>query len=151
MNRRTTASLVLAAALTATLVPSGCSGSADGPVAVSAGPTAAATPAGGAELGAAEFAAALKRSGTTVVDVRTPQEFAQGHLPGAVNLDVSAPDFASQIATLDPSKPYAVYCRSGNRSGVAVAAMVEQGFTAAYHLQGGIGAWQDAGGEVTTG
>lgn len=151
MNRRTIASLALAAALAATLTTSGCSGDADSPVAVSAGATASTAPASGSELGAAEFAAALKRSGTTVLDVRTPQEFAEGHLPGAVNLDVSSPDFASQIATLDPTQPYAVYCRSGNRSGVALAAMAEQGFTAAYHLQGGIGAWQEAGGEVTTG
>ena len=85
------------------------------------------------------------------MDVRTPQEYAQGHLPGAVNVDVSSPDFAAQIATLDPNAPYAVYCRSGNRSGVAVATMAEQGFTGAYHLGGGIGAWQDAGGEVVTG
>ena len=151
MTRRPTAALVLAAAMAATLATSGCSGSADSTVAVSAGPTASAAPTNGAELGAAEFASALKRPGTTIVDVRTPQEYAQGHLPGAVNVDVSSPDFAAQIATLDPSAPYAVYCRSGNRSGVAVAAMAEQGFTAAYHLGGGIGAWQEAGGEVVTG
>ena len=151
MTRRSTAALVLAAVVAATLATSGCSGSADSTVAVSAGPTASAAPTTGAELGAAEFAAALKRPGTTIVDVRTPQEYAQGHLPGAVNVDVSSPDFAAQIATLDPSAPYAVYCRSGNRSGVAVATMAEQGFTDAYHLGGGIGAWQDAGGEVVTG
>ena len=150
MTRRRTAALALAAVVAATLVTSGCSGS-DGTVAVSAGPTASAAPTSGAELGAAEFAAALKRPGTTIVDVRTPQEYAQGHLPGAVNVDVSSPDFAAQIATLDPNAPYAVYCRSGNRSGVAVATMAEQGFTEAYHLGGGIGAWQSAGGEVVTG
>ncbi|HYN68171.1 MAG TPA: rhodanese-like domain-containing protein [Ornithinibacter sp.] len=151
MTRRPTTVLVLAAVLAATLVTSGCSGSADGTVAVSAGPTASAAPASGAELGATDFAAALKRSGTTIVDVRTPQEYAQGHLPGAVNLDVSSSDFGARIAALDPSAPYAVYCRSGNRSGVALAAMADQGFTAAYHLGGGIGAWQEAGGEVVTG
>ena len=151
MNRRSTAALVLAAVVAATLATTGCSGSADSTVAVSAGPTASAAPANGAEIGAAEFAAALKRPGTTIVDVRTPEEYAQGHLPGAVNVDVSSPDFAAQIATLDPSAPYAVYCRSGNRSGVAVATMAEQGFTNAYHLGGGIGAWQNAGGEVVTG
>lgn len=151
MNRRSTAALVLAAVVAATLATSGCSGSTDSTVAVSAGPTASAAPANGAEVDAAEFAAALKRPGTTIVDVRTPQEYAQGHLPGAVNVDVSSPDFAAQIETLDPSAPYAVYCRSGNRSGVAVATMAERGFTNAYHLGGGIGAWQDAGGEVVTG
>ena len=151
MTRRRTVALALAAVVAATLVTSGCSGSSDSTVAVSAGPTASAAPTAGAELGAAQFAAALKRPGTTILDVRTPQEYAQGHLPGAVNVDVSSPDFAAQVATLDPSAPYAVYCRSGNRSGVAVATMAEQGFTNAYHLGGGITAWQDAGGEVVTG
>jgi len=151
VTRRTTAALVLAVALAGTFATAGCSGSSDSTVAVSAGPTAAAAPANGAKIGAADFAAALKRPGTTIVDVRTPQEFAQGHLPGAVNFDVSSPDFSTQLAALDPSAPYAVYCHSGNRSGVAVATMAEQGFTDAYHLQGGITAWEQAGGEVVTG
>ena len=149
-RRRRTAALALAAVVAATLATSGCSGS-DSTVAVSAGPTASAAPTAGAELAPADFAAALKRPGTTIVDVRTPQEYAKGHLPGAVNVDVSAPDFATQVASLDPSAPYAVYCHSGNRSGVAVAAMADQGLTNAYHLQGGITAWQQAGGEVVTG
>ena len=148
MTRRTTAALVLAVALGGTLATSGCSGSSGTTVAVSAGPTASTAPTAGAELGAAEFAAALKRPGTTIIDVRTPQEFAQGHLPSAVNIDVSSPDFAARLATLDPNAPYAVYCHSGNRSGVAVAAMAGQGFTDAYHLRGGITAWQRAGGDV---
>ena len=150
MNRRTTAALVLAVALAGTLATSGCSGASDGTVSVSAGPTASAAPTATAALGPAEFAAALKRPGTTIVDVRTAAEYAEGHLPGAVNVDVSSPDFPARLATLDPSAPYAVYCRSGNRSGVAVDTMAQQGFTDAYHLQGGITAWQDAGGEVVT-
>jgi phage shock protein E len=148
VNRRTTA-LLAAALLAATLGVAGCSGSTD--VGVSTGPTAAAAPAAGAALDATDFAAALKRPGTTVIDVRTPAEYAQGHLPGAVNLDVSSPDFTTRLATLDPAAPYAVYCHSGNRSGTAVAEMASMGFTGAYHLAGGIGAWQDAGGEVVTG
>ncbi len=150
MNRRTTAALVLAVALGGTLATSGCSGTGDSTVAVSAGATASAAPTAGSALAPAEFAAALKRPGTTIVDVRTPAEYAQGHLPGAVNVDVSSPDFATQLASLDPSAPYAVYCHSGNRSGVAVTTMAGQGFTNAYHLQGGITAWQQAGGEVVT-
>ena len=149
MTRRRTAALALAAIMATTLVTSGCSGSGD-TVAVSAGPTAAAAPTSGAKIGPAEFAAALKRPGTRIIDVRTFQEYSQGHLPGAVNLDVSSPDFTMQVASLDPSAPYAVYCHSGNRSGTAVAAMADQGFTNAYHLEGGITAWQQAGGEVVT-
>ena len=126
-------------------------GTGDPEVSVTAGTPAASAPAAGAELDAAGFAAALKRPGTTVVDVRTPQEYAQGHLPGAVNIDVSSPDFVQQVQALDPSASYAVYCRSGNRSAAALQTMNQLGFTAAYHLGGGITAWQDAGGEVVTG
>ncbi len=126
-------------------------GTGEPDVSVSAGSVAATAPAEGSELDAASFAAALKRPGTTIIDVRTPQEFAEGHLPGAVNLDVSAPDFVQQVQALDAQAPYAVYCRSGNRSAVAVDAMNQLGFTAAYHLGGGIGAWSSAGGEVVTG
>jgi phage shock protein E len=125
-------------------------GTGEPEVSVSAGTTAASAPAEGSELDAAAFAAALKRPGTTIIDVRTAEEFAQGHLPGAVNLDVSGPDFLQQVQALDPQAPYAVYCRSGNRSAVAIDAMNQLGFAAAYHLGGGITAWNEAGGEVVT-
>ncbi len=128
---------------------SACSSEPD--VSVTAGAVAESAPAAGAELDAAGFAAALKRPGTTVIDVRTPAEFAEGHLPGAVNIDVSSPTFAASVAQLDPTVPYAVYCRSGNRSAAALAQMADLGFAEAYHLGGGIGAWQSAGGEVVTG
>ncbi|MBV6728983.1 rhodanese-like domain-containing protein [Nocardioides daeguensis] len=65
---------------------------------------------------------------TTVVDVRTAEEFAAGHLEGAVNIDVSAPDFEAQLAQLDPAATYIVYCHSGNRSAQATAAMAALGF-----------------------
>ncbi|MEO6789968.1 MAG: rhodanese-like domain-containing protein [Ornithinibacter sp.] len=137
-----------AAVLAFGVVTAGCSGEPG--VSVAAGPTASAAPRAGATLGAQDFAAALKRPGTTVVDVRTPAEFADGHLPGAVNIDISGPDFARQLTGLDPSAPYAVYCRSGNRSAAALAQMASVGFTAGYHLGGGVGAWTAAGGELVT-
>lgn len=65
---------------------------------------------------------------TVIIDVRTPAEFASGHLEGAVNIDVQSPDFAAQIMELDPSGEYFVYCRSGNRSGQAIAQMTQMGF-----------------------
>lgn len=64
-----------------------------------------------------------------VIDVRTPAEFASGHLEGAVNIDVQSPDFEAQIAQLDPAGSYFVYCRSGNRSGQAIDRMSSLGFT----------------------
>jgi rhodanese-related sulfurtransferase len=148
MNRRSLTALALAAVASVTVV-TGCSSStteAPGSAAV-----AASAPALGAELDPAGFASAMKRPGTVVLDVRTPAEFAEGHLPGAVNIDVSAADFASRVAALDKSAPYAVYCRSGNRSAAALEVMKGQGFTGAYHLGGGITAWKSAGGEVVTG
>ena len=64
-----------------------------------------------------------------IIDVRTPAEFAGGHLDGAVNIDIQSPDFASQIDGLDRNGSYVVYCRSGNRSGMAMAQMLDMGFT----------------------
>jgi rhodanese-related sulfurtransferase len=65
----------------------------------------------------------------TVIDVRTPREFAAGHLAGAQNVDVEAADFASRIASLDKGAPYLVYCHSGRRSAIAAAEMATAGFT----------------------
>ncbi len=67
--------------------------------------------------------------GTIIIDVRTPAEFATGHLEGALNIDVQSPDFAAKISELDPSQSYFVYCRSGNRSGQAMAQMSTMGFS----------------------
>lgn len=129
---------------------SACS-SSDAGVSATEGPVATAPPAAGTELDAAGFAAALKAPETVILDVRTPEEFAGGHIPGAVNIDVQSPAFASQVAALDPHVPYAVYCRSGNRSQVALDLMAQVGITDAYHLGGGVGAWQQAGGELVSG
>lgn len=146
--RRALATAAMAAtALVGGVAVSGCAAGGD-EVALSEVTAAAQAPADGAELDPAAFAAAMQREGTVVLDVRTPQEFADGHLPGAVNLNVESPTFAGDLATLDPTVPYAVYCRSGNRSGVALQLMQQAGFTGTYHLGGGITAWQDAGGDV---
>jgi len=74
---------------------------------------------------------------TVIIDVRTPAEFASGHLDGAVNIDVQSPDFASQIMELDPNGDYFVYCRSGNRSGQAIAQMNQMGFNGENLTNGG--------------
>ena len=138
----------LAAALVAAAVLlTGCSGAA---VSTTAGPTATATPAAGASLSPSDFAAAAKLPNTVLLDVRTPAEFAAGHLAGAVNLDVESADFARSAAGLDPTRSYAIYCRSGNRSKAAMAALNQTGFSHLFALAGGIGAWQSAGGEVVT-
>jgi len=66
---------------------------------------------------------------TTLIDVRTPSEFAAGHLEGAQNIDVQSATFDQQIAGLDKNASYVVYCRSGNRSAAAVSQMEAAGFT----------------------
>lgn len=66
--------------------------------------------------------------GAKGVDVRTPEEFATGHLQGAVNIDLAAPDFDERIAALDKTVIYVVYCASGNRARTAIESMTDQGF-----------------------
>lgn len=102
-------------------------------------------PAAPERVDAARFAEVVATPGVTVIDVRTPEEFAEGHIAGALNYNVQGPDFAQQISTLDPAGTYAVYCRSGNRSQPAVAAMAGAGITGIYELQTGIVGWQEAG------
>ena len=85
-----------------------------------------------------------------VVDVRTPPEFAEGHIGRAVVADIKDPGFGSQIAQLDRSATYLVYCHSGNRSGQATAFMALLGFTNVNDLDGGLSAWVAAGAPVVT-
>jgi phage shock protein E len=148
MQRRTVLALALAATLVAPTLAA-CGGE-DSTASLSSATAAASAPAAGSSLAPAEFAAAAKRTGTTLLDVRTAAEFAQGHLPGAKNLDVSAPDFTAQIARLDPTATYAVYCHSGNRSATALSLMAQAGFRSAFDLAGGVQAWQQAGGDLVT-
>lgn len=86
----------------------------------------------------------------TVVDVRTPAEYAEGHLEGATLLDIQDPSFTERLGELPVDGAYVVYCRSGNRSAAAVDAMRQAGFTEVYDL-GGIIDWQAAGLPVVTG
>lgn len=84
-----------------------------------------------------------------VLDVRTPEEVAQGVIAGAKVIDFKGSDFEQQIESLDKSKPYFVYCASGGRSGKTASLMKEKGFTKVYSLEGGITAWKEQGLEVT--
>ena len=77
---------------------------------------------------AAAVAKLQKQANVTVLDVRTPEEFATGHLAGARNLNFRAPDFAQQVAKLDPKRTYVLYCASGNRSNQAGTLMLGKGF-----------------------
>lgn len=84
--------------------------------------------------GATELAA---RGGEVrVLDVRTPREYAAGHLDGAELLAVTSPDFRARVDELPRDVPYRLYCRSGNRSGKAARVMAEMGFTDVTNIGG---------------
>ena len=97
----------------------------------------------------AEAAKLLKESGTNpgvvVLDVRTPEEYRDGHLEGAVMIDFRSNKFKEELQTLDRGKTYLVYCRTGRRSGSAVPMMEEMGFRKIYHLSDGIKGWKEKG------
>jgi phage shock protein E len=85
--------------------------------------------AGCASLDTAAAASVPLAEGTVLIDVRTPAEFAEGHLEGAINLPVELPTFAEQVALLDPDVEYLVYCRSGRRADIALEYMASVGLT----------------------
>jgi len=95
----------------------------------------------------AEKASVLLASGekVTVLDIRTPEEFAEGHLKEAVNVDFTGDNFESQLAKLDPAKPYLVHCAAGGRSGKSMEVFKKLKFTKIYHLNDGYNGWSDAG------
>lgn len=95
-------------------------------------------------VGADEFAREIAKEGVLIVDVRTSTEYAEGHIPNALNVDVYSSDFAQKIAELDKSKTLAIYCRSGRRSKSAAEQAVKQGFKVV-ELDGGVLSW---GGEL---
>lgn len=89
--------------------------------------------------------------GAQLVDVRTPGEYSNGHLKGAVNMNVRGDDYEQQFNTLDKSKPVFVYCLSGGRSGNAANILQDMGFKEVYNMDGGIMKWEGAGKSVVTG
>ena len=97
-----------------------------------------------------EFATKISDSSVTLVDVRTPGEFMSGHIAGATNIDFESGTFEADIQKLDKAKVYAVYCRSGNRSGQATALMAKDGFKAVFNLNGGVIDWTGAGQALVT-
>ena len=88
--------------------------------------------------------------GLVVLDVRTPDEFSSGHLPGAVLVDFYDADFPQQIQALDRDVPYLVYCRSGGRSAKTEQLMGQLGFSDVTDVEGGMLAWADAGLPMTS-
>ena len=93
-------------------------------------------------LDAAAFSAKTAEAGVITLDVRTPGEFMVGHIQGAINIDVEGMQFETEIAKLDKSATYAIYCQSGRRSLIAVETMSKAGFKNLVNLTNGIADWQ---------
>lgn len=124
---------LVAAAASVGLV--GCSSGADTASVTTIGPT--------------ELVEVTADPDVVILDVRTPEEFAQGHVPGAVNIDMSSPTFADAIAELPKDTTYVVYCRSGNRSADAASQMADAGFTDVYDVDAGLATLSAAGVPLT--
>ena len=95
-------------------------------------------------LNSDKFEQKLQDSDIQLVDVRTPAEFADGHLPNAINVNVMDDNFDAEMAKLDKEKPVMVYCKSGGRSAKAASKLKVQGFKNISDLDGGITSWKQA-------
>lgn len=97
------------------------------------------------DLKVSDFSAKSQEVGVVSLDVRTADEFAEGHLIDAININVESGNFEAEIEKLDKNTTYAVYCRSGRRSAIAVDLMKKAGFTNLYNLDGGVIDWSASG------
>jgi rhodanese-related sulfurtransferase len=129
----------------------GCFALVFGLVAVSAGPAVlpAQAIAPGDELLEAKDAFTLIQKNKNnvdfvVLDVRTPEEFKDGHIEGAININYNSGGFRTELLELDRKKTYFVYCRTGRRSAEAVKIMRDLGFTNIIRMKGDILKWQSA-------
>ena len=101
-------------------------------------------------VGATEAVEIIEAGEHTVIDVRTPAEYAAGHVDGAENIDVTAGTFEDQVGQLPKDEEYVVYCQSGNRSADAADKMADLGFTEIVD-GGGIVSLQSAGADIVAG
>jgi phage shock protein E len=92
-----------------------------------------------------QFKAELARTKGLLLDVRTPEECAEGIIEGAVILDYSAPGFMEGLGKLDRERPVFIYCAAGGRSRQTMTRMQRMGFREVRDLEGGMGAWREAG------
>ena len=96
-------------------------------------------------VNAKEAAALVTDKKVTVLDVRTDDEFSEGHIKGAKNFDVNSPKFESRISALDKTQSYLVHCAAGGRSTRSLEIFKKLGFENIIHLDGGFNGWKAAG------
>ena len=85
------------------------------------------------------------RENFVIIDVRTPEEYANGHIENAINLDYYSKTFKDELNKLDKNKAYLIYCRSGRRTGTVLDIMKGLGFTEVYNMLGAITQWEAKG------
>jgi len=116
---------------------------------ITAAPAPAAAPASGPDpiqhADAARAAELIQSKKVVVLDLRTPEEFANGHIAGATNIDFLANGFDQKLGALDKQTPYLIHCASGRRSTSSLATFKKLQFKSVIHLDGGMKAWQKAG------
>ena len=110
-----------------------------------------AEPEGAEKISIEKFEEMRKAKDVVVLDVRTPEEFKAGRVPGARNVDVKDERFAERVKSLDKDKTYLVYCRTGRRSNAATATMKQLGFGKLYNFAGSMAEWEKAGKPVEKG
>ena len=92
-------------------------------------------------LDVAKYEQKMTQPDVQLIDVRTPEEFAEGHLENAINMDINGDNFEASVASLDKEKPVMVYCKLGGRSSKAATRLKELGFKNISDLEGGITNW----------
>lgn len=138
----TTPRLLMLIAAT-TLLLAGCTDTGDDA-------STAQDPASAGPFVSPEEAAERIDDGATIIDVRTPEEFASGAIEDAVHMPIAADGFADAVTALDPDDSYVLYCRTQNRSGAALEVFADAGIDDAVAIEGGVGAWEDAGFDLLT-
>ena len=133
---------IVTLALTASLALAACSATPESTLKETPGST---VPFSGEHVSIDTWTEAAAGEDVIILDVRTPEEYAGGHISGAINVNLNSGSFETDISTLDPDASYAVYCHSGNRSRAAIDIMATLGITKTIGLDGGVGAWTAAG------
>lgn len=98
-----------------------------------------------ADLSPVDFNQKISALAGIVLDVRTPEEVAEGMIKNALSIDFYDADFGTKIRQLDKNEPVFVYCKAGGRSSQAAQLLIDAGFEEVYNLEGGITAWQESG------
>lgn len=92
-----------------------------------------------------EMAEKMKDNNGIVLDVRTPEETAEGVIEGATAIDYYRPDFSEKLDSISKDQPVYVYCAAGGRSSEAAKILIDKGYQEVYNLSGGMGAWKKSG------